>query len=123
MANTQKIIPKRGEIFLVDFDPSVGSEIQKIRPALILQNDIANKYSLLTIVAAISTYQEGENLYPVEVHVTKNNTGLIKDSIIVLNQVRTIDKRRLIKKLGSVENATMNKVDIALQLSLGIIKV
>lgn len=123
MANTQKIIPKRGDVFLVDFDPSMGSEIQKIRPALILQNNIANKHSPLTIVAAISSYQEGENLYPVEVHIEKNNTGLIKDSIVILNQIRTVDKQRLIKKLGSIENATMDKVDIALQLSLGIIKV
>ena len=122
MGKIQKIIPKRGEVFLVNFDPTVGSEIQKIRPVVILQNNIANKYSPLTIVAAISSYQEGEDLYPVEVFVKKNNTGLIKDSIIILNQIRTVDNQRLIKKLGYVEEAVMQKVDIALQLSLGIIQ-
>ncbi len=122
MGNTQKIIPQRGDIFLVNFNPTVGSEIQKIRPALILQNDIANTYSPLTIVAAISSYQENEDLYPVEVYVEKNKTGLLKDSVILLNQIQTIDKQRIIKKLGSVEASIMNEVNWALQISLGIIQ-
>jgi mRNA interferase MazF len=122
MGNKQKIIPQRGDIFLVNFNPTVGSEIQKIRPALILQNNIANTYSPLTIVAVISSYQEGENLYPIEVYLEKNKTGLLKDSVILLNQIQTIDKQRIIKKLGSVEMPTMDRVNWALQISLGIIQ-
>ncbi len=121
MGNTQKIIPKRGEVFLMDFDPTVGSEIQKIRPALVIQNDIDNKYSPVTIVAAITSY-DNEKIYETEVFIQKNKGGLHVDSVILLNQIRTIDTQRLIKKLGQVDETTMNQVDIALQLSLGIIK-
>jgi mRNA interferase MazF len=123
MESEQKITLQRGDVFLVNFNPTVGSEIQKIRPALILQNNTANKYSPLTIVAAISSYQEDENLYPVEVYIAKNSkTGLIKDSIILLNQIQTIDKQRIVKKLGCVELSIMEKVNKALQISFGIIR-
>lgn len=121
MANTQKIIPNRGEVFLIDFDPTVGSEIKKIRPAIVIQNDINNKYSPVTIVAAITSY-DNEKIYETEVFIQKNKAGLNVDSVILLNQIRTVDKQRLIKKIGQIDQSTMDQVDMALQLSLGIIK-
>ena len=113
------LVPKRGEIYLVDFDPSVGAEIKKIRPAVVLQNDIANKYSDVTIIAAISAFKD-EDLYATEVKVSAREGGLDKDSIVLLSQLRTADKKRFIKKLGTLEQATMEKIDIALLISLGL---
>ena len=112
--------PKRGDIFLVNFDPTIGSEIRKTRPAVILQNDIANRHSPITIVAAISS-QFDEHLYPTEVLIKANEGGLIVDSVALLNQLRSIDKQRLVKRLGTVKQDTMNRVDQALQLSLGLV--
>ncbi len=114
--------PKRGEVYLVNFDPSVGAEIKKTRPALIIQNDIANRYSPVTIVAAITSKFE-EPLYPTEVLVRAGEGGLTVDSAVLLNQIRTIDKRRLIKRLGTLKPETMEKVDRALKISLGLVKV
>ena len=110
---------KRGEVYLAHFDPSVGAEIKKVRPAVVLQNDIANKYSHVTIVAAISSFKDAD-LYATEVKIAATEGGLDKDSIVLLNQLRTVDKKRLIKKLGMLEQATMEKIDIALLMSLGL---
>src|SRR3989344_7648642 len=107
------LVSKRGEVYLADFDPSVGSEIKKIRPAVILQNDIANKYSHVTIIAAISSFKN-EDLYATEVKISAGEGGLDKDSIVLLSQLRTADKKRFIKKLGTLEQTTMEKIDIAL---------
>lgn len=114
--------PKRGEIYLVNFDPTIGAEIQKTRPALILQNDIANRHSPITVVAAI-TSQFDEPLYPTEVIVSMPEGGLSVDSVVLLNQIRSIDKRRLVRRLGAVRPDTMEQVDRALQISLGLLKV
>lgn len=114
--------PKRGEIYLVNFDPTVGAEIQKTRPALILQNDIANRHSPITVVAAITSQFE-EPLYPTEVVVSMPEGGLSVDSVVLLNQIRSIDKRRLVRRLGAVRPGTMEQVDRALQISLGLVKV
>jgi mRNA interferase MazF len=114
------VLPKRGEIYLVNFDPTVGSEIQKTRPALILQNDIANKHSPITIVAAI-TSKFDDRLYPTEVLVPSSNTGLSQDSVVLLNQIRSIDRTRLIRRLGVVSDEIMTAVDQAIQVSLGLI--
>jgi mRNA interferase MazF len=114
------VLPKRGEIYLVNFDPTVGSEIQKTRPALILQNDIANKHSQITIVAAI-TSKFDDRLYPTEVLVLASNTGLAQDSVVLLNQIRSIDRTRLIRRLGLVSDEIMASVDRAIQVSLGLI--
>ena len=114
--------PKRGEIYLVNFDPTVGAEIQKTRPALILQNDIANRHSLITVVAAI-TSKFDEPLYPTEVLVSVPEGGLSVDSVVLLNQIRSIDKRRLVRRLGAVRPDTMEQVDRALEISLGLLKV
>ncbi len=114
--------PRRGEIYLVSFDPTVGSEIKKTRPAVILQNDIANRYSPVTIVAAI-TSQFGEKLYPTEVLIKTPEGGLSADSVALLDQIRSIDKQRLVRRLGKVRTETMTHIDRAIQISLGLIKV
>jgi len=120
MAAKAKITyPRRGEVYLVSFDPTVGAEIKKTRPALIVQNDIANRWSPITIVAAITSQFE-EPLYPAEVLVKAPEGGLGVDSVVLLNQVRSIDKRRLIKRLGALKADTMIRVDRATLLSLGL---
>ena len=113
------VIPKRGEIYLVNFDPATGAEIRKTRPALILQNDIANRYSPITIVAAITSFSSGDGkTYPTEVFIGVSDGGLDNDSVALLNQIRTIDKRRLVKKLGVLKDKTMAWIDKAVQISL-----
>lgn len=114
--------PRRGEIYLVNFDPTLGSEIRKTRPALILQNDIANRHSPITIVAAISSKFD-DTLYPTEVLIAQPEGGLSIDSVALLNQIRSIDRQRLTKRLGIVRLATMEKVERAMQISLGLLKV
>jgi mRNA interferase MazF len=113
---------RRGDIYLVAFDPSVGAEIQKTRPALILQNDIANRHSPITIVAAMTSQFE-EPLYPTEVRITPPEGGLTVPSVALLNQIRSIDRRRLVRRLGHVTDETLVRVNYALQVSLGIIEV
>ncbi len=113
---------QRGEVVLVNFDPTVGSEIKKIRPALILQNDIANRHSPVTIVATISS-QIDATVYPIEVLISPSEGGVSKPSLILLNQIRTIDKQRVIKKIGRLKPETMTRVDQALQISLGLVEI
>lgn len=121
MAKTSKrLIPRRGEVYVVNFDPSIGSEIQKRRPAVILQNNIGNRYGATTIVAAISS-QFDTRLYPTEVYIEPHEGGLEKPCVVLLNQVRTVDKRRLTKRLGMLSTEKMRKVDQALQISVGIV--
>jgi mRNA interferase MazF len=122
MAQGQKVAhPRRGEIYLVAFDPTVGREIKKTRPALVIQNDVGNRYGDLTIVAAIAS-KISPVLYPVEVIVQPSRSnGLQVLSAILLDQVRTVDKQRLIKLLGAIDPPTMLKVDEAIQVSLGLI--
>ena len=114
--------PARGEIYLVNFDPTVGSEIKKTRPALIIQNDVANQHSPVTIVAAITSKYD-DTLYPTEVLIAANEGGLKQDSVVLLNQIRSIDRQRLAKKIGKVEEATMKKVDAAIKISLSLIQI
>ena len=109
----------RGDVYVVNFDPTLGSEIKKTRPAVILQNDIGNRHSPVTIVAAISS-QFGTELYPTEVFIEPPEGGLEKRGVVLLNQVRTIDKKRLAKKLGTLSRETMKRVDQALEISLGL---
>jgi mRNA interferase MazF len=112
--------PKRGEVYLVNFDPTVGSELKKTRPALILQNDISHRHSPITIVAAISSQFE-DPLYPTEVPIAAPEGGLETDSVVLLNQIRSIDKQRLIKRLGTLAAETMEQVNLAIQISLGLV--
>ena len=113
--------PRRGEIYLVEFDPARGHEIQKTRPAIIIQNDLGNRYSPVTIVAAVTSKLSGTP-YPVEVVVspTKGN-GLSMRSAIELSQIRSVDRERLVRRLGTLDAATMRKVDEALKISLGLV--
>ena len=105
----------------INFDPSIESEIKKTRPALIVQNDIANRHSSITIVAAI-TSRFDKPLYPTEVLIAEPEGGLTKDSVVLLNQVRSIDIARLAKRLGSLRPATMWQVERALQISFGLVR-
>ena len=123
MAAKRKLAqPKRGEIYLVSFDPTVGAEIQKTRPALVLQNDIANEHSPITIVAAI-TSQFDDTLYPTEVLVQPPEGGLTVNSVVLLNQIRSIDKQLLVKRLGKLTDENIVLVNLAIQVSLGLIEI
>lgn len=120
MAKKKKInVPRRGEIWLVNFDPTLGAEIRKTRPALILQNDVANAHSPVTIVVA-TTSQFDLPLYPTEVLVRRGGGGLREESVVLLNQIRTIDKVRLIRPMGVIAFDTMIRVGYALKISLGL---
>jgi mRNA interferase MazF len=123
MARATKVIPlARGDVFLVSLDPTVGAEIQKTRPAVVIQNDPSNRRSPITIVAAMTSQFE-EPLYPTEVLVRAPAGGLAVDSVILLNQIRSVDKGRLVRRLGVLKPRTMNDVDRALLLSLGLVQI
>lgn len=108
---------RRGDIWLINFNPAQGSEQRGIRPALIIQNDVGNEVSPVTIVAAISSVTK---TYPINVEIKPTESGLEKDSVVKLNQIRTIDKKRLIKRLGRLDSSKMKAVNSALTLSLGL---
>jgi mRNA interferase MazF len=113
--------PRRGEIYLVAFDPAIGHEIQKTRPALVIQNDVSNQHSPITIVAAISS-QFRDPPHPREVAIAVGaKTGLHIPSAVILNQVRSIDRARLQKRLGALDAPTMRRVDEAIKISLGLV--
>lgn len=114
--------PRRGEVYLVNFDPVIGAEIRKTRPALILQNDIANRHSPVTIVSAI-TSQFDEPLYPTEVLLKAGEGGMLKDSVALLNQIRSVDKKRLVRRLGRIDAEAMHRVDRSIQISLGLVAI
>lgn len=114
--------PRRGEIYLVSFDPALGHEIKKTRPALVLQNDIGNEFSLTTIVAAI-TSKVSVRPYPVEVILSPGSSGLKVPSTVRLDQIRTIDRGRLIKRLGMADSEEMAEIERAIQISLGLIDI
>lgn len=116
------VYPRRGEVYLVIFDPTMGAEIQKTRPALVVQNDLANRHSAITIVAAI-TSQFDEPLYPTEVLISPPEGGLRAKSVALLNQIRSIDKQRLVRRLGSLRSETINRVDHAILISLGLVEI
>ena len=119
---TTLVRPRRGEVYLVNFDPTLGAEIQKTRPALIVQNDVANRHSAITIVAAI-TSQFDQPLYPTEVLIRPPEGGLRTDSVALLNQIRSIDKQRLVRRLGTLKAESMDRVDHAILISMGLIKI
>ena len=113
---------RRGEIYLCSFDPTVGHEIKKTRPALVIQNDVGNRYSPLTIVAAI-TSAISPVPYPVEVVIDPTaGNGMVVRSSIRLDQIRTVDRQRLARRLGVVDSAIVAKVDEALKISLGLVR-
>lgn len=100
----------------------MGAEIRKTRPALVLQNDVANRHSPVTIVAAV-TSKFTLPLYPTEVLVAAPEGGLTVDSVVLLNQVRTIDKQRLVRRIGTLKSDTMARVNGAIQVSFGLLKI
>lgn len=110
---------KRGEIYYADLSPVIGSEQGGIRPVLIIQNDVGNKYSP-TVIAAAITSQKDKTKLPTHISVEANDSGLAKDSIVLLEQVRTIDKQRLKEKMGCLDNNSMVMVDRALSVSFGL---
>lgn len=110
---------KRGDIYYADLSPVVGSEQGGIRPVLIVQNDVGNKFSPTVIAAAITSQRDKTNL-PTHIRVDADGCGLSKDSIVLLEQVRTIDKQRLKEKMGSLDNSSMDKINQALSVSFGL---
>lgn len=117
---TQVVQPRRGDVYLVSLDPTVGAEIRKTRPAVVVQNDAANRRSPITIVAAL-TAQFQEPLYPTEVLVRAPEGGLSVGSVVLLNQIRSVDRGRLVRRLGVLHARTMRAVDRALIVSFGLI--
>lgn len=112
---------KRGDIFYADLSPVVGSEQGGVRPVLIVQNDIGNKYSPTIIVAAI-TSQINKAKLPTHIEVSSDEYGLNKDSVILLEQIRTIDKKRLKEKIGHISDSLMENVDRGLSISFALTK-
>ena len=112
---------KRGDIFYAELNPVVGSEQGGTRPVLIVQNNIGNQYSPTTIIAAITSQLEKAKL-PTHVELSREMCGLEKDSVVLLEQIRTIDKQRLKEKISTLEEQTMAKVNEALEISLGLLE-
>ena len=110
---------KRGDIYYADLSPVVGSEQGGVRPVLIVQNDIGNRYSPTVIAAAITSRHDKNNL-PTHISVDARDCGLAKDSVVLLEQVRTLDKRRLREKMGALTHNDMGKVNEALTVSFGL---
>ena len=110
---------KRGDIYFADLSPVVGSEQGGTRPVLIIQNDTGNRHSP-TVIAAAITSQTGKARLPTHITLAGHNVGLSRDSIVLLEQVRTIDKRRLREHMGHVDDALMNQVDNAIAVSFGL---
>ena len=112
-------IVKRGDIYYADLSPVVGSEQGGIRPVLIVQNDTGNKHSP-TVIAAAITSQTGKARLPTHIELNAQSVGLSRDSVILLEQIRTIDKSRLRERMGKLDENTMTKVDNAIAVSFGL---
>lgn len=110
---------KRGDIYYADLSPVVGSEQGGLRPVLIVQNDIGNRYSP-TVIAAAITSKMGKTRLPTHIDIYAKEVGLAKDSVILLEQVRTLDKRRLREKMGHLDGPVMEKVNEAISVSFGL---
>ncbi len=110
---------KRGEIYYADLSPVVGSEQGGVRPVLIVQNDVGNKYSPTVIAAAITSQREKTKL-PTHIEINANQCGLAKNSVVLLEQIRTIDKKRLKERMGELDNQSMDMINEALSISFGL---
>ena len=108
---------KRGDIYRANLDPVVGSEQGGVRPVVIIQNDMGNRHSPTVIVAAVTTRSKPR--LPVHVNITAEESGLMRDSVVLLEQVRTLEKSRLTRRMGSLGEDAMRRIDRALALSLG----
>jgi len=113
------VVVKRGDIFYADLSPVIGSEQGGTRPVLVVQNDVGNKFSPTVIIAAI-TSQINKAKLPTHIEISANDFGLLKDSVILLEQIRTIDKKRLREKIGRLDDELQQRVDEALGVSFGI---
>ena len=120
--SVNSVVVKRGDIFYADLSPVIGSEQGGIRPVLIVQNDIGNKFSPTVIVAAI-TSQINKSKLPTHIEIGAKDFGLAKESVILLEQVRTIDKKRLREKIGKLDDELMENVNEALSISFGTLEV
>lgn len=114
-----KMNVKRGDIYYADLSPVIGSEQGGVRPVLIVQNDVGNKYSP-TVIAAAITSQQDKSRMPTHINVNGDSCGLSKDSVVLLEQVRTIDKQRLKERMGNLSTSDMNKINKALNISFGL---
>lgn len=112
-------IVKRGDIYYADLSPVVGSEQGGMRPVLIVQNDTGNRHSP-TVIAAAITSQTGKAKLPTHIELQAQSVGLTRDSVILLEQIRTIDKSRLKERMGKLDEKTMNMVDNAIAVSFGL---
>ena len=110
---------RRGDIYYADLSPVVGSEQGGVRPVLIVQNDVGNRYSPTVIAAAITSKLDKAKL-PTHIDVYADRVGLARDSVILLEQIRTIDKKRLGEKMGHLDDAVMRAVDDAITVSFGL---
>ena len=114
------MVIKRGDMFYAELSPVVGSEQGGIRPVLIIQNDTGNKYSP-TVIAAAITSQTGKNKLPTHIEIGSDNNGLKSDSVVLTEQIRTIDKSRLKEKIGHInDNGVMSRVNNAIGISFGL---
>lgn len=111
---------KRGDIYYADLSPVVGSEQGGVRPVLIVQNDVGNKYSPTVIAAAITSQKEKAKL-PTHIQLANDTCGLSKESVVLLEQIRTIDKKRLKERMGKLDDGSMHLVDEALTISFGLL--
>lgn len=111
---------KRGDMYYADLSPVVGSEQGGVRPVLIVQNDVGNKYSP-TVIAAAITSQINKAKMPTHIEINAESYGLAKDSVVLVEQIRTIDKKRLKEKIGHIDDELMDKVNEALLISFGLI--
>lgn len=110
---------KRGDIYYADLSPVVGSEQGGLRPVLIVQNDVGNRYSP-TVIAAAITSRTGKTRLPTHIDIHADGVGLTRDSVVLLEQIRTLDKRRLRERMGRVDGAVMQRVDEAIAVSFGL---
>ena len=117
--DNQHNIVRRGEIYYADLSPVVGSEQGGMRPVLIVQNDVGNRYSPTVIAAAITSQQNKAKL-PTHIEVSARSVGLSRNSVILLEQIRTLDKRRLKEKMGTLDTQLMQRVDDAIAVSFGL---
>lgn len=115
------MIIKRGDVFFADLSPVVGSEQGGVRPVLIIQNDIGNRFSPTVIIAAITAQIQKAKL-PTHVEIDAKTHGFDRDSVILLEQIRTIDKQRLTDKITHLDEETMRKVDDSLQISMALVE-
>lgn len=110
---------KRGDIYYADLSPVVGSEQGGLRPVLIIQNDIGNKYSP-TVIAAAITSKLGKTHLPTHIDIFADKAGLSRDSVVLLEQIRTLDKRRLKEKMGHLDDGVMQVINSAIEISFGL---